>query len=72
MSCCLNLKNGMNAWGTFPGREFQVGQGKELEQSILVLVGEKVSNARAASQKFPHQGSHPESQDFCFFICWLV
>jgi hypothetical protein len=69
MPCCSNLKNGMNAWGTFPGRDFQVGQGMELEQSTLVLIGEEMSNARAASQKFPHQGSLPESKDFCFFLC---
>jgi hypothetical protein len=68
MESCLIWKHWIFAWGTYPGRDFQDGHGVELEQSTLVLVGEKVSNARAASQKFPHQGSNPESQDFCFFL----
>jgi hypothetical protein len=72
MASCLSWKNWIFAWGTCPRRDFQVGHGMELEQSTLVLIGEEVSNARAASQKFPHQGSLPESKDFCFFICWLV
>jgi hypothetical protein len=73
MTSCLLWKYWIFAWGTYPGRDFQVGHGMELEQSTLVLIGEEVSNARAASQKFPHQGHSLNPKTFAFFfVGWLM